>query len=145
MHPKRYVVAVVDGTGWFGEAPVVRPVVVPPYQVAVVADLHPAAGADLLDAAAVAGRRGDRGPPQLRYLDRGEHQADDPGDAEQPQHQRPDVVARDRAAAGGGHRPIVQSRARCRAMTIRWIWFVPSTICMTLASRIQRSTGWSAT
>ena len=36
-----------------------------------------------------------------------------------------------------------QPRARWRAMTSRWIWFVPSKICMTLASRIIRSTGKS--
>ena len=26
-------------------------------------------------------------------------------------------------------------------MTVRWIWFVPSKICITFASRISRSTG----
>jgi hypothetical protein len=33
--------------------------------------------------------------------------------------------------------------ARCRATTIRWIWFVPSTICRTFASRMYRSAGKS--
>ncbi|CAB4960161.1 unannotated protein [freshwater metagenome] len=28
-------------------------------------------------------------------------------------------------------------------MTIRWIWFVPSKICMIFASRMNRSTGKS--
>jgi hypothetical protein len=28
------------------------------------------------------------------------------------------------------------SRARCLPMTMRWIWLVPSKICMTLASRM---------
>src|SRR4029453_17127286 len=30
-------------------------------------------------------------------------------------------------------------------MTTRWIWLVPSKICSTFASRMYRSTGWSAT
>src|SRR5215471_617967 len=34
---------------------------------------------------------------------------------------------------------------RDRAMTSRWIWFVPSTICSTLASRRKRSAGKSST
>ena len=33
--------------------------------------------------------------------------------------------------------------ARCRLMTRRWIWLVPSKICMTLVSRMYRSTGKS--
>ncbi len=33
--------------------------------------------------------------------------------------------------------------ARLRAMTIRWIWLVPSKICITFASRMNRSTGKS--
>ncbi len=35
--------------------------------------------------------------------------------------------------------------ASSRPMTIRWIWFVPSTIWSTLASRISRSAGKSST
>ena len=31
--------------------------------------------------------------------------------------------------------------SRSRAITTRWIWFVPSKICASLASRIMRSTG----
>ncbi len=34
-------------------------------------------------------------------------------------------------------------RARSRPMTIRWIWLVPSKICITFASRMYRSTGKS--
>ncbi len=35
------------------------------------------------------------------------------------------------------------SRSRWRLMTSRWIWLVPSKICITLASRMKRSTGKS--
>src|SRR3546814_5237078 len=35
------------------------------------------------------------------------------------------------------------SPASARLITIRWIWFVPSKICMTFASRMKRSTGKS--
>src|SRR5690606_28443591 len=38
-----------------------------------------------------------------------------------------------------------QPRANAREMISRWIWLVPSTICSTFASRMYRSTGWSAT
>ena len=37
----------------------------------------------------------------------------------------------------------VQLLARSRLMTRRWIWLVPSNICMTLTSRMYRSTGKS--
>ncbi|MFI6440810.1 DUF397 domain-containing protein [Streptomyces sp. NPDC050759] len=42
------------------------------------------------------------------------------------------------------HRTGASSAARygrLRAITIRWTWFVPSYICVILASRIIRSTG----
>src|SRR5215831_14654806 len=48
-------------------------------------------------------------------------------------------VARSGRAAG------VQRPTSDRAMTSRWIWFVPSTICSTLASRRYRSAGKSST
>ena len=53
-------------------------------------------------------------------------------------------------AAGDGHRQHGFGRGgphfrRWRAMINRWIWFVPSKICVTLASRIIRSTGCSLT
>ena len=35
------------------------------------------------------------------------------------------------------------SRPSARLMTMRWIWLVPSKICMTFASRMYRSTGKS--
>lgn len=38
-------------------------------------------------------------------------------------------------------RPRAYSAARLRLMTTRWIWFVPSKICMTFTSRMKRSTG----
>jgi hypothetical protein len=38
---------------------------------------------------------------------------------------------------------VIQPRARSRLMTIRWIWLVPSKICITLVSRMYRSTGKS--
>ena len=56
---------------------------------------------------------------------------------------------RDSIRLAGHQRPIQNAQAvrmcrhSCRAMIIRWIWFVPSKICITLASRMYRSTGKS--
>ncbi|GLW08163.1 hypothetical protein Misp01_32930 [Microtetraspora sp. NBRC 13810] len=43
-------------------------------------------------------------------------------------------------SAGDRHSLVI-----ARPMTSRWIWFVPSTICSTLASRMYRSAGKSST
>ena len=39
-------------------------------------------------------------------------------------------------AAPGGGQPAADSLARCLPITMRWIWLVPSKICMTFASRM---------
>ena len=38
---------------------------------------------------------------------------------------------------------IVQRPVRARPISMRWTWFVPSTICSAFASRMYRSTGYS--
>ena len=54
---------------------------------------------------------------------------------------QPIAPARSRNSVGTA----VRLRELCnpRPMTSRWIWFVPSKICITLASRMKRSTGKS--
>ena len=47
-------------------------------------------------------------------------------------HPAPD----ERRAPGRRPQPAADSFARCLPMTMRWIWLVPSKICMTFASRM---------
>ena len=62
---------------------------------------------------------------------------EDPGQQEEGDHER-----RGHGASARPMRP-ASPLASERAITIRWIWLVPSKICITLASRMKRSTGKS--
>lgn len=83
------------------------------------------------------GRRGTCGGPYVRRAGGGDRDGDG---AQGAGGLTPQPGRKPRGGRAGPRPPRPAQRfsgpARCRAMTIRWIWLVPSTIWRTLASRI---------